>query len=62
MTDLWVFDFVGDDMVQQVHQTAERWGEPTMPLTMGTHHVYFVASRGVSPVVDGQTITWSSVP
>ena len=63
MTDLWVFDFVGDDMVQQVHQTAESdgWGEPTMPLTIGTHHVYFVASRGVSPVVDGQTITWSSV-
>lgn len=63
MTDLWVFDFVGDNMVQQVHQTVDSdgWGEPTMPLTIGTHHVYFVASRGVSPVVDGQTITWSSV-
>lgn len=63
MTDLWVFDFVGDNLVQQVHQTAESdgWGEPTMPLTIGTHHVYFVASRGVGPVIDGQTITWSSV-
>ena len=63
LTDLWVFDYVGDDLVQQVHQTAESdgWGEPTMPLTIGTHHVYFVASRGVGPVVDGQTITWSSV-
>jgi hypothetical protein len=63
MTDLWVFDYVGDNLMQQVHQTVESdgWGEPTMPLTIGTHHVYFVASRGVSPVVDGQTITWSSV-
>lgn len=63
MTDLWVFDFVGDECMQSIHQTTsdDTWGQPQMSLTLGTHHVYFVASRGVSPVVDGQTITWSSV-
>jgi len=63
MTDLWVFDFVGDECMQSLHQTTsdETWGQPQMSLTLGTHHVYFVASRGVGPVVDGQTITWSSV-
>lgn len=65
MTDLWVFDFVGDECVQSVHQTTsdESWGQPQMSLTLGTHHVYFVASRGVSPVLDAtaKTLTWASV-
>ena len=63
MTDLWVFDFVGDECVQTIHQTTsdERWGQPQMSLTLGTHHVYFVASRGVGPVIDAQSIVWSSV-
>ena len=66
MTDLWVLDYVGGQLVQQIHQsdnTAEDFGRPVMNLSYGTHHVYFVASRGASPVLnttDG-TITWSSV-
>lgn len=66
MTDLWVMDYVGGQLVQQIHQsdnTAEDFGQPVMNLSYGTHHVYFVASRGSSPVLnttDG-TITWSSV-
>ena len=30
---------------------------------MGTHHLYFVASRGVTPTVDNdaKTITWATV-
>ena len=66
MTDLWVLDYVGGQLVQQIHQsdnTAEDFGQPAMNLSYGTHHVYFVASRGASPVLnttDG-TITWSSV-
>ena len=66
MTDLWVMDYVGGQLVQQIHQsdnTAEDFGQPVMNLSYGTHHVYFVASRGASPVLnttDG-TITWSSV-
>ena len=66
MTDLWVLDYVGGQLVQQIHQsdnTAEDFGQPAMNLSYGTHHVYFIASRGASPVMnttDG-TITWSSV-
>lgn len=65
MTDLWVFDFVGDDCVQSLHQTTSdaTWGQPQMSLTLGTHHVYFVASRGLSPVLNAtaKTLTWASV-
>lgn len=66
MTDLWVFDYVDNQLVQQLHQsdnTVEDFGRPVMNLSYGTHHLYFVASRGASPVLnttDG-TITWSSV-
>lgn len=48
MTDLWVLDYVGGTLVQQVHQasTDEDFGTPTLNLDYGSHHVYFVASRG----------------
>ena len=63
MTDLWVFDYVDGVCVQSVHQTAEdeAWGKPTMALVYGSHHVYFVASRGEGATVDadGHTITWT---
>ena len=62
MTDLWVFDFMDGACVQKVHQTASDsdWGKPQMNLQYGSHHVYFVASRGDSPTVDedGKTIVW----
>ena len=66
MTDLWVFDYVDGALVQQLHQsdnTAEDFGKPSMTLAYGSHHVYFVASRGTDPTLnttDG-TITWTSV-
>lgn len=64
MTDLWLFDYVDGVMVQSVHQTAsdEDWGEPALSLTYGAHHIYFVASRGDSPVLDedSKTITWNT--
>ena len=63
MTDLWVFDYVDGVCVQSVHQTAddEAWGMPTLALNYGSHHVYFVASRGDGAMVDanGHTITWT---
>lgn len=63
MTDLWVFDYVGGECVQSVHQTSEDadWGTPKMSLAYGSHHVYFVASRGEGPTLDaeGHTITWT---
>ena len=63
MTDLWVFDYVDGVCVQKVHQTAtdEAWGKPTLALAYGSHHVYFVASRGEGATVDedGHTIIWT---
>lgn len=63
MTDLWVFDYVGGECVQTVHQTTDdaEWGKPKMSLAFGEHHVYFVASRGEGATVDadGHTIIWT---
>ena len=65
MTDVWVWDYVGTECQQTVHQTSgdADFGTPTMELGMGTHHLYFVASRGVTPTVDNdaKTITWATV-
>ena len=66
MTDLWVLDYMGDVLVQQIHQsdnTAEDFGRPSMTLAYGSHHVYFVASRGVSPTLSttNGTIIWTTV-
>lgn len=66
MTDLWVLDYMGDVLVQQIHQsdnTAEDFGRPSMTLAYGSHHVYLVASRGVSPTLSttNGTITWTNV-
>lgn len=63
MTDLWVFDYVDGTCVQTVHQTStdSDWGQPKMSLSYGSHHVYFVASRGEGATLDanGHTITWT---
>lgn len=63
MTDLWAFDYMDGQLVQSVHQSAddEAWGKPTMALAYGSHHVYFVASRGEGATLDaeGHTITWT---
>ena len=61
MTDLWVFDYVGDDCVQTVHQvsTDNGWGSPSMQLTYGTHHLYFVASRGKESTINEGVIYWN---
>lgn len=64
MTDLWVFDYMGDSCCQRLHQIAtdEDWGSPRMSLSYGDHHVYFVASRGSEPEVDTVwcTVTWGT--
>ena len=66
MTDLWVLDYMDGTLIQQLHQdenTEDDFGKPSMTLAYGSHHVYFVASRGTSPVLNTEacTITWSSV-
>lgn len=62
LTDLWVFDYVGDNLVQTLHQasTDDGFGSVSMNLKYGGHRLCFVASRGQQPVVDSDagTITW----
>jgi hypothetical protein len=63
MTDVWVFDYVDNTLVQTVHQddnTASDFGSPTLDLAFGTHTLYFVASRGLTPTVNttDHNITW----
>ena len=63
MTDLWVLDYMGDELQQQIHltNTDENWATPSINLAMGTHNIYFVASRGTTPTVNttNKTITWA---
>lgn len=54
ITDVWVLDYVGGELMQQLHQvsTDADFAEPTMTLAYGEHNIYFVASRGVDPVLN----------
>lgn len=65
MTDLWIFDYMGEELKQTIHQasTDTGFGTPTLSLEYGSHVFYFVASRGSEPVVDTDagTIVWSVV-
>lgn len=63
MTDLWLFDYVGGELVQAVHQvsTDADFGTPAPTLSYGEHRIYFVVSRGTSPVINGTVISWGSV-
>jgi len=66
MTDVWVLDYVGGVLQQQLHQddnTAEDFGQPTMNLAYGNHHIYFIASRGQSPTLDTENhlVTFTKV-
>lgn len=46
---------------QMVHQTKEDadWGSPSMALTLGTHHVLFLASRGAGAQYQDGVVTWT---
>lgn len=67
LTDVWVLDYDADGhLLQQLHQsdnTAEDFGKPVMDLAYGVHQVYFIASRGVDPVLntEAHTLTFGSV-
>lgn len=55
MTDIWILDYVDGTIVQQLHQsdnTADDFGTPTLSLSIGTHHIYFVASRGTGATLN----------
>ena len=55
MTDIWILDYVDGTLVQQLHQsdnTSADFGTPTLNLAIGTHHIYFVASRGTGATLN----------
>ena len=62
LTDLWMFDYVGGELQQTIHQsnTDEDFGVLSASMGYGEHTLYFVASRGTTPTsdTDAQTITW----
>lgn len=60
MTDLWLFDFLGDDLIQTIHQSSTDDGFGSMAVTAetGTHHFCFVSSRGTNPTVTEGEIVW----
>lgn len=66
MTDVWVLDYVDGTLVQQLHQsdnTVTDFGTPTLNLSIGTHHIYFIASRGLAATLntDAHTLTFGTV-
>ena len=63
MTDLWLFDYVDGTLVQSLHQvsTDADFGTPAPTLSYGEHRIYFVVSRGTSPVINGTVISWGSI-
>lgn len=65
LTDVWVLDYVDGVLVQQVHQddnTTDDFGRPSLALSYGTHHIYFIASRGSAATLSttDKTITWAT--
>ena len=65
LTDMWIFDYMGAELKQTIHQasTDAAFGSASLSLDYGEHTFYFVASRGIDPFVDtdAKTIVWSSV-
>ena len=67
MTDLWVLDYPNGATQPSavIHQTSdnEDFGSPTLNLAVGSHHVYFIASRGQDATIDtdAHTITFGKV-
>jgi len=65
LTDVWVFDYVGDALKTTLHQTSSDtdFGTPSFSMEYGTHTLYFVASRGSDATTDtdAKTITWGTV-
>lgn len=67
MTDLWVLDYPNGATQPSavIHQTSDDddFGSPTLNLSVGNHHVYFIASRGQGATLDTEshTLTFSRV-
>ena len=60
MTDLWLFDYVGGELKQTIHQvtTNDDFGKPSVKLDYDQHVIRIVASRGTHPTLSSDVITW----
>lgn len=60
ITDLWLFDYMGIALQQTIHQqsTDDGFGAVSLTVDYGEHALYFVASRGDTPTIDGTIISW----
>ena len=60
ITDLWLFDYMGEELKQTIHQssTDEGFGSLAVTAETGDHSFCFIASRGTGASVSGGTITW----
>lgn len=57
ITDLWLFDYMGDNLQQTIHKT-DGFDAVSLSLDYGEHTLCFVASRGSEPTVTAPTISW----
>ena len=60
ITDLWLFDYMGEELKQTIHQssTDEGFGSVAVTADNGAHEFCFVASRGTGATVSDGTIFW----
>lgn len=60
ITDLWLFDYMGEELKQTVHQssTDDGFGSVAVTAETGDHSFCFIASRGTGATVSGGAITW----
>ena len=60
ITDLWLFDYMGEELKQTIHQssTDDGFGSVAVTAETGDHSFCFIASRGTGATVSGGVITW----
>lgn len=60
ITDLWLFDYMGEELKQTIHQSSTDGGFGSVAVTAetGDHSFCFVASRGTGSAVSDGVITW----
>ena len=60
ITDLWLFDYMGEELKQTVHQssTDDGFGSVAVTAETGDHSFCFIASRGTGATVSGGVIAW----
>lgn len=61
MSDIWLYDYIGDTRKQAIHMTSDDGdlSSPSLVLSVGTHKVRIVAANGGTPALTGDFISWS---